>query len=124
MGLTFVKVKFWNPSHPEIFMEREFLVDSGAVYSLVPKPLLAELGIVPYTKKHFMVADGRSIERDLGWAFFSVDGEASPSPVIFGEPNDQFLLGVVTLESVGLMIDPINGKLKPLPMLLMAVSTR
>jgi hypothetical protein len=37
MGLTFVAVKVANPADPERAVEQQFLVDSGAVYSLVPR---------------------------------------------------------------------------------------
>ncbi len=36
--------------------------------------------------------------------------------VVFG---DEYLLGVVTLEELGLQVDPITGELKPLELFLM-----
>ncbi len=41
------------------------------------------------------------------------------SPVILGEPSDEALLGVVTLEILGLVFNPFNRTLQPMRMLLM-----
>jgi hypothetical protein len=38
--------------------------------------------------------------------------------VIFGEPGDSNVLGVFTLEALGLSLDPLRRELKPLPMIL------
>jgi hypothetical protein len=38
--------------------------------------------------------------------------------VIFGEKGDATLLGALTLEALGLALDPIRRELKPLPMML------
>jgi len=40
------------------------------------------------------------------------------SPVIFGEAEDSVLLGSVSLESLGLLLDPLKRVLRPLPMVL------
>jgi hypothetical protein len=34
-------------------------------------------------------------------------------PVVLGEPGDASVLGVVSLEALGLGIDPASGELKP-----------
>jgi hypothetical protein len=38
--------------------------------------------------------------------------------VIFGEKDDSVLLGTVSLEALGLILDPLKRQLRPLPMLL------
>ncbi len=43
--------------------------------------------------------------------------DSGAAPVIFGEPGDATLLGTVTLESLGLILDPIRRELRPLPMI-------
>jgi hypothetical protein len=40
------------------------------------------------------------------------------APVIFGEKGDSTLLGIVTLEALGVILDPIRRELRPLPMIL------
>lgn len=69
-------------------------------------------------KQKFSLANGEVIEKAVGNALFEYQDKKRVSPVVFGE-KDIFLLGAVTLESLGVILDPINRELKPLPMLLM-----
>lgn len=118
MAITHVNVKISNPAKSEREATARFLVDSGAIYSVVPTALLKKLRIKPTDKQKFSLANGEVIERPVGNATFGYRGGQRASPVIFGEEGI-FLLGAVTLESLGLILDPINRELKPLPMLLM-----
>ena len=89
-----------------------FLVDSGAEYSVVSKQDLGRLGITPYRKITIVLADGTRRERLVGDAYFEFEGAIAPSPVIFGEKGDEPLLGLVTLESLGLILDPLSRKIE------------
>lgn len=97
----------------------DFLVDSGAIHSLVPAPLLGELGIEPYKSIDFIMADGTKITRQVGDGYFLFQGDGGPAAVVFGEPGDEPLLGATTLESLGLVLNPFTRELKPMRMLLM-----
>lgn len=118
MELTNLEITIQNPANSKKSTQK-FLVDSGAAYSVVPARILKKLGIVPTTKRRFILANGETVEWDVGNALFKYHKEIGASPVIFGDKDDIFLLGVVTLESLGLVLDPIKRELKPLPMLLM-----
>lgn len=96
----------------------KLLVDWGAVYSVIPSSILARLGIESHGERTFMLADGTEVSRRVGDAIFFIDGNRGASPVIFGESGDAALLGVVTLEAVGLTLDPIRRILRPLPLIL------
>jgi clan AA aspartic protease len=98
--------------------EVKFLVDSGAVYSLVPAGTLRKLGLRPYREVTFSLADGTTITRKVGDAYFEIDGNRGPAPVIFGEEGDEPLLGATTLESLGLVLDPFKRRLIPMRMVL------
>ena len=102
----------------EKFAEVEFLVDSGAVYSLVPGKILDEIGIEPYKEMSFSLADGTSIKRRISSAYFEFEGEGGPAPVVYGEEGDSPLLGATTLESMGLVLNPFTRTLHPMRMLL------
>src|SRR2546422_6038848 len=119
MGLTYVNVVISSPTDPARSRRKKLLADSGALYSIVPKAALRALGIKPYGKETFTLADGSTIERDVGTAFFRINSRRTPSPVIFGEKDDGALLGVIALESLGLTLDPRTGKLRPVPLFLM-----
>ncbi len=118
MGLTFVKLRVANPADPSRAIEETFLVDSGAVYSLVPRSELEKIGIEPHSRRSFILANGERIEREIGSAIFEYQGQRGDSLVIFGEEGDSPLLGATTLEGFGLILDPFRRELKPLPMLL------
>ncbi len=118
MGITFVKARLLNPQNPAKTVEKEFLVDSGAVYSVVPKADLLKLGIKPHRKQEFVLADGSKIEREIGDAIFEFEGLRGAAPVVFGKKGDSHLLGVFTLESLGLILDPFQRKLRPMKLLL------
>lgn len=99
-------------------IEVEFLIDSGAVYSLVPSTQLKTLGIKPYKTLDFVLADGSKMTRQVGDAYFEYQGEGGSAPVIFGEKGDEPLLGVTTLESLGLVLNPFKRELYPMRILM------
>ncbi len=90
--------------------EVRLLVDTGAFYSMVPRSMLEELGIARAYLEKFRVADGRTVERDVGYAFLHYsDRPPGPTIVVFAEPGDTLVLGVHTLEGLGLRVDPRSG---------------
>lgn len=120
MGLTVLTLDVADPSAPDRREAVEFLVDSGAVYSFVPRTTLERLGITAHGRQRFRLADGSAIERDRGDAVFFYAGRRGAAPVIFAEPGDATLLGAVTLESLGLVLDAVRRDLVPLPMVIAA----
>jgi len=118
MGLTILEVEVGNPANPEVTEKIEFLIDSGAIYSVVPTPVLETLGIRPLTEQEFRLADGTKIKRKKGIALFRFEDKVGGADVIFGEEGDSVLLGAFTLEALGLALDPLKRELKPLPMIL------
>jgi clan AA aspartic protease len=118
MGLTVLEIEVGNPANPEITEKVEFLIDSGAIYSVVPTPILQRLSIKPLSTQEFRLADGSKITRNKGVAIFKYRNQIGGADVIFGETGDSVLLGAFTLEALGLTLDPLRRELKPLPMIL------
>jgi hypothetical protein len=77
LGVTVLTIEVANVASPEATERLEFIVDSGAVYSVVPAPVLERLGILPLKQA-----------------------------------------GALTLESLGLSLDPIRRELKPMDLIL------
>ena len=123
MGLTVLAVEVGNPARPEITESLELLVDSGAIYSVVPAQVLDRLGIKPLAEQEFRLADGSKIVRRKGIALLKREDRIGGADVIFGEEGDSQLLGAFTLEALGLALDPLRRELRPLPMVL-AVSPK
>jgi len=121
MGLTFLEMEIGNPSNPEVTEKMEFLIDSGAVYSVVPSAILEKVGIKPVAEEEFRLANGTKIMRKKGIALFKYGDRVGGADVIFGEEGDSVLLGSFTLEALGLVLDPLKRELKPLPMVLAEV---
>jgi clan AA aspartic protease len=122
MGLTVLEIEVGNPANPEVTEKVEFLVDSGAIYSVVPTKILEKLGIKPLSEQEFRLADGTKIVRKKGIALFKYRDKIGGADVIFGEEGDNVLLGAFTLEALGLVLDPLKRELKPLPMVLSTLS--
>ena len=118
MGVTFLDIPVSNPAKPRARKELRFLVDSGALYSVLPASELKLLGIEATSSEEFTLANGERIRMRVGNANFEYAKKIRAAPVVFGKAG-VFLLGVTTLEALGLMLDPIRRELKPVPMLLM-----
>jgi predicted aspartyl protease len=95
-----------------------FLVDSGAVYSVLPKEHWKALGLKPERDLEFVLADGTTLTRGVSESVFELEGRRATSPVVLGETEDEALLGAVTLETLGLMLNPLNRTLQPMRMVL------
>jgi predicted aspartyl protease len=118
MGLAVLDLDVANVARPDDTRAVEFLIDSGAIYSVVPAAILDELGVQPIKTEDFRLADGSKISRRKGVALFRFNDLIGGADVIFGEPGDSNLLGAFTLEALGLALDPLRRELHPLPMIL------
>jgi len=85
MGLTVLELEVGNPANPDVTERLEFLIDSGAVYSVVPTPVLERLGIKPLAEQQFRLADWSKIVRKKGVALFKYADQIGGADVIFGE---------------------------------------
>ena len=115
VGVTHVDVTVRNPAAPRRSWVGSFLVDTGAIDSLAPRPHLEAIGLKPAGQRVYQTADGREVTLDIAVAQFDVLGEITAGVVIFGDADAEPLLGVTALESAGLEVDPQNQRLKKLP---------
>ena len=101
-----------------------FLVDTGAVYTVLPENVWRRLGLRGDRVAEFTLADGTAVRRDVSECRIQVEGRAATSPVILGGPSDAPLLGAVTLETLGLMVNPLTRELLPMRLMLSGVIGR
>jgi len=88
------------------------------MYTLLPDPVWRDIGLAAQRQVTFTLADGTTIQRPVSECRVSLlQGEAY-TPVILGEPGDEALLGTVTLEILGLVLNPFTRQLQPMRMLL------
>lgn len=122
VGITILKVRVANPADRARAELVECVVDSGAIFAIVPAAVLRRIGVRANRREEFTLADGSHATRKLADAIFEIEGRQGASPVIVGEAGDATVLGAVTLESLGLMLDPLRRTLRPLPMLLLSAT--
>src|SRR5215212_7772341 len=89
------------------------LVDTGSEYTWVPRDVLELLGIGHERTQRFIVADGRTLERQVGFAIVHAGGSNAPDLVVFAEPGDMILLGARSLEGLNLRVDSVRKQLVP-----------
>jgi clan AA aspartic protease len=116
MGLTSIEGTATGPTGKQANIR--FMVDSGATYTLVPSDVWKTLELVPKRSQRFTLADGTSIERSISECHLRLNEGEGHTPVILGEPGDEALLGVVTLEILGLVLHPFKRTLEPMRMML------
>ena len=95
------------------FEQIEAWVDTGASHTLIPYPVLERLGYSPVFKRSFRLADGNVVERDLCRVHLRIDGEVQFSLCVFGEQENEPLLGVTALEEFALGVNPTEHTLVP-----------
>jgi predicted aspartyl protease len=91
----------------------DVMVDTGSEYNWIPRVVLEELGIHPERDDSFETADGRILQRPVGFARIFVENRAGIAAVVFAEPGDMVLLGAVGLETLNLRIDLGRKELVP-----------
>ena len=93
------------------------LVDTGATLSVVPRRLANELGLQPYRVDKVQTGAG-TVEVERAAAVVEVEGRKTITEVWISDIIDKPLIGVTTLELLGLQVDPSTGKLREAPLLL------
>ena len=91
----------------------DVMVDTGSEYNWVPAAVLESLGVTRVRRDRFETADGRVLERDVGFAMIFAGGRSAAAAVVFGEPGDMTLLGAIGLESLNLRVDLARKELVP-----------
>lgn len=116
MGLTYIEGTVTGANGKQVPVR--LLVDSGATYTLLPHDVWREINLSPKRSVTFTLADGATAVRQVSECHLTLPQGEAHTPVILGEPGDQPLLGIVTLEILGLVLNPFTRELQPMRMLL------
>jgi predicted aspartyl protease len=114
MGLTYVRARLRKSAGRNPSRDVRFLVDSGAIYSVVPEKIWHALRLRPQRQVEFTLADGTAITRGVSECLFEIRGGSATSPVVLGDKDDGALLGAVTLETLGFMLNPLTREILPM----------
>jgi len=114
MGIFRTTVGVASLSDPlrQVDVER-MMVDTGSEYTWIAEHDLAQLGVPPVRIDRFETADGRILERHVGFAMLHAGGRSAPSVVVFAQPGDLVLLGGHGLEGLNLRVDLGRKELVP-----------
>ena len=109
MGITYINGVVQGPSGKSVAVE--FMVDSGAQYTVLPYEIWNKIDLQPKRRERFTLADGSHVERNVSECHISLIQGEGHTPVILGEPDDASLLGVITLKQFGLVFNPFDRTL-------------
>ncbi len=111
MSIFKTNIEAVNPKQEQISTPPiEVIVDTGSELTWLPEEILKEAGIMPRRKRVFIMADGKRIEREIGYAILRVEEFETTDEVVFAREGDLLLLGVRTLEGFAVMVDNIGHK--------------
>jgi predicted aspartyl protease len=114
MGIFRTTVGVASLSDPQRRVDIEhMMVDTGSEYTWITEERLTRLGVAPVRIDRFETADGRIIERHVGFAMLNAGGRSAPSVVVFAHAGDLVLLGAHGLEGLNLRVDLGRKELVP-----------
>jgi predicted aspartyl protease len=88
------------------------LVDTGSLYTWIERKILDQVGVRDLGTRRFKTIEGRDIERQVGEAVIESSGERATRIVVYANERDAQVLGVDSLEGLGLEVDPTSKRLK------------
>ena len=89
------------------------VIDTGASFTVVPAPILDEIGIPRAEYALFSLADGSIQELAIGYATLELQGYTALVQVVFGSDRRKTLIGITALELLRLAVDPVYRRLLP-----------
>ena len=110
MGETRAVVKVYGPLGSA---DVEMLADTGSTLTKIDESTAERLGIEPTGSAVVELADGTDRERGLAEAMVEIMGERSTVRILIGPDGEEPLLGLTTLESLRLKVNPITRQLEP-----------
>lgn len=90
-------------------------MDTGATDSLVPRSCIEAICLEPDGQRVYETADGREIRMDFTRTYIKFMGDVTTGRIIIGDEGVEPLLEAAALESTGIEVDPVNQRLKRLP---------
>ena len=114
MGILRTTIAVEHPAQRGTVVElSDVIVDTGSEYTWLPQPVLESIGLGAERVVEFVTADGRQIERGVGFANIYAAGSSTPDLVVFAARGDLVLLGARTLDGLNLRIDLTSRTLVP-----------
>src|SRR5262249_51175573 len=122
MGTFTVEATVANLADPAMRVTLPLLVDTGATWTTLPGDIAVNIGVAPLGTRRVRLADGRVEEWPAAAVHILLDGHESPTFCLIGPRGGPSLLGAVTLEELGLAVDPAARRLVPATGYLMSLA--
>lgn len=91
---------------------KQLLVDTGSEFTWIPREELEQIGVtVKKRDVQFVMANGMTITRDVGYVILKMNGFETVDEVVFAQHGDMKLLGSRTLEGFGAVVDARKKRL-------------
>jgi clan AA aspartic protease len=109
-GHVWVEARLVNPINGAELKTRA-LVDTEATYTVIPWSVHEKLNLMIVGKKTVETAKGPE-ELDESFLVIEIKGKKAVTQVLISKDLKDVLVGVLTLEALGLAVDPTTGELK------------
>ena len=96
------------------FVGAEAMVDTGAVYTMVPEDKVAGLTLLSPEIREFQLADESLVEYQVGYLRIRFQGKEVFGLTIIAPEGTTPLLGATALENALLAVDPYHERLVPI----------
>ena len=110
-----------NPANPGVSESVRVLVDTGATLSVLPtssSSMLDRLGVQRLGKRRIRSSDGVLI-LDTGTVTIRYRSDIAGTTAAFGAEDAPPIIGSVAVTSLGYEVDPVNGRLNRVDMLML-----
>ena len=115
MGETHITVQIRNPAQPERTWEGLFLVDTGAIDTVVPRPILESIGLQAEGQRVYTLADGSEVTMDIAVSRLEFMGEITGGAIMIADAGAEPLLGIIAMQGAGIVVDTRNETVSKLP---------
>lgn len=120
MGFVHIRVGI-SKLNEQNFKYYYAMVDTGATLTVIPSKIAEENGIKREEAKRVLTGSGTAIMYE-GRVDIEINGERLPQRIWISDSMERILIGVTTLEQLGLSVDPKKGTLRKEEFLLYALA--
>ena len=108
-----VKIGIVKNGEFEFLEEIEMIVDTGSHLTSIPEDVVQSCNLPILGEIEVKLSDGRKVKKKWTYVALEVRGKRTVSPVTICLPEGIPVLGSISLEAMGLAVDPVNKKLIP-----------
>ena len=118
MEFVYVDLEIAASSNPDASESVRARVNEKSMLSVFPASTLDRLGVRRISRRLFY-RPGGAVERDIGGVFARYDDVLAYITAVFGEEGDPPTMGVTALGTLGYRVDPVEGRLNRVEMLML-----